>query len=64
MSEEKRLKINLELHIVGDGRTFMNYWNPRNGDDVITEVKNGGLYKKEDEISLQEFINDVKSKFD
>lgn len=68
--EEKHLKIELELNVVGDGRIFLNYWNAINGDDVIAEVKNGELYQEDNEgnksikISLQEFINNVKQKFE
>lgn len=66
--EEKRLKIELELHVVGDGRTFLNYWDAINGDDdVIAEVKEGKLYMDingvETEISLQYFIDTTKGKF-
>lgn len=66
--EEKHLKINLEIHAVGDGRTFLNFWNWMNGDDVVAELKNDKLFTKdendvESEISLQEFIDRVKSKF-
>lgn len=66
--EEKRLKINLEIHAVGDGRTFLNFWNWMNGDDVVAELKDGKLITTdengvESEISLQDFIDKVKSKF-
>jgi len=65
--EEKILKIGLELHVVGDGRTFLNYWNAINGDDVIAEVKEGNLYmdidNEEKEVSLQHFIDTTKGKF-
>lgn len=60
---EQRLKINIELHVVGDGRTFLSFWNYKNGDDVIAEFKNGKLYQDKKEISLQKFINEVKNKF-
>ena len=64
---EKRLKINLELHVVGDGRTFLNFWNYINGEDVIAEIKDGKLYmdinQTETEVTLQKFIDDVKIKF-
>lgn len=70
MSAEKRLKINLELHVVGDGRTFLNYWNRRNGEDVIAQVKDGKLYMLKDmdsdfeaESGLKDFIDNIKSKF-
>jgi hypothetical protein len=60
---QKRLKINLELHQVGEGRTFLNYWNARNGDDVACEVVDGRLIHEGTEITLAEFIDKVVSKF-
>lgn len=66
MSEE-RFKIDIELNFVGDGRLFLNFWNYMNGEDVIAEVKDGKLFVDindvETEVSLQQFIDDVKSKF-
>ncbi len=65
--EEERLKIELELHVVGDGRTYLNFWNWKTGEDVISEVKDGKLYmdinEVETEVSLQKFIDEVKNKF-
>ena len=65
--EEQRLKIELELHIVGDGRTFLNFWNWKTGEDVVSEIKNGKLYmdisEVETEVSLQQFVDEVKNKF-
>ncbi len=64
--EEKSLKVEVEINVVGDGRTFLNFWNWQNGDDVIVELKNGKLFQgdeKKTEITLEEFINQVKSKF-
>ena len=61
--EEKRLKVKIELLVVGDGRTFINFWNYINGDDVIAELKEGKLHQDGEEISLQKFVDDVKSKF-
>jgi len=65
--EQQRLKIELELHVVGDGRTYLNFWNWKTGEDVISEVKNGKLYmdinEVETEVSLQQFIDEVKDKF-
>lgn len=29
--DDKVLKIEIELHITGDGRTFVNFWNYMNG---------------------------------
>lgn len=64
---EDELKVQIELRIVGDGRVYLNFWNWRNGEDVIAEVKNGHLFmdidKVETEVSLQRFIDDIKSKF-
>lgn len=65
--DEPRLKVEIELHVVGDGRTFLNFWNWKNGEDVVAEVKEGKLFmdidEVETEVSLQKFIDDVKSKF-
>lgn len=64
---ENRLKVELELYVVGDGRTYLNFWSWKNGDDVVAEVKDGKLYMDVDdvdtEVSLQQFINEVKGKF-
>lgn len=65
--EEKRLKIGLELHVVGDGRRFLNCWDAINGDDVIAEIKEGKLYMNindvEKEVTFQQFVDLVKRKF-
>ncbi len=61
--KEPELKIKIELHVVGDGRTFLNFWNWKNGDDVTAELKSGKLYQKEKEITLQKFLDTVKGKF-
>jgi hypothetical protein len=66
--DQKRLKVDIEIHSVGNGRTFLNFWNYMNGDDVIAELKNGKLYTKdkndyENEISLQDFVDRVINKF-
>lgn len=65
--EEEQLKINIELHVVGDGRVYLNFWNWKNGEDVIAELKDGKLLMDineiETEVSLQKFIGDIKSKF-
>lgn len=63
--KDKRMKIDIELHVVGDGRTFLNFWNYMNGDDVVVEIKDGKLLDKHNEdkeISLQEFIDRVKDR--
>lgn len=63
---EERLKIELELHVFGDGRTFLNFWNHQNGDDVIAELRDGKLYMDIDdvefEVPFQKFVDDVKGK--
>ncbi len=64
----KQLKIELELHVTGDGRTFLNFWNYMTGDDVTAQVIDGKLHlENEDEttkvIELNEFIDMVTSKF-
>ena len=64
------MKVDIELHVVGDGRTFLNFWNHMNGDDVVAEIIDGNIiylkYDKEEliqtEISLQEFMDLVKTK--
>lgn len=64
----KQLKIELELHVVGDGRTFLNFWNWMNGEDVTAEIIDGKLHLNTDVynskfIELNEFIDMVTSKF-
>lgn len=63
MIEEQRLKIDIEIMVVGDGRTFINYWNYIDGDDVICELIDGKLFIESKEISIQEFVDSVKSKY-
>lgn len=60
--EETRLKMDIELHVVGDGRTFLNYWNYVDGEDVVAELKNGELHIGKKVVSLQEFIDSIKKK--
>jgi len=58
-------KIKLELVVNEDGRTFLNYWNWYNGDDVVTQIKDGKIIDDNGEgkeISLQEFINQVNTR--
>lgn len=43
----KRFKVNIELHSVGDGRMFLNFWNGVNGDDVVCQTSDGNLFFKE-----------------
>jgi hypothetical protein len=64
---ERRLKVEIELHFTGDGRTYLNFWNYENGDDVIAEIKDGKLFmyidELETEVTLKNFIDEIKSKF-
>ena len=66
-NETKQKKIEIEIYVAGDGRTYLNFWNWKNGDDVIAEIKEGKLFMDineiETEVPLQKFIDDVKSKF-
>lgn len=65
--KEDRLKLNVEIHVVGDGTTYINYWNSINGDDVVAELRNGKLYwdvnDVEFECSIQDFIGRVKESY-
>lgn len=56
------MKIEIEILQVGDGRTFVNFWNYMNGDDVVAELKEGKLFQDEKEISFQKFVDDVKER--
>jgi len=64
---ERRLKVEIELRVTGDGRTYLNFWNYENGDDVIAEIKDGKLFmdidELETEVTLKKFIDEIKSKF-
>lgn len=57
--QEDRMKISIELHIVGDGRRFLNYWDYKNGNDVIVEIRSGKLFRKRTEVSVEKFIERV-----
>lgn len=61
--EEKRLKLDLELHVVGDGRRFLNYWDYMYGNDVVAEIIDGNLVMEEGEstkkVTLNEFIQKI-----
>lgn len=68
--EKERYKANIEVHSPGDGRLFLNYWNWRNGNDVVCEVIDGKLIhhnevdgeEKHDEITLSEFLTMVEAR--
>ena len=63
------MKAPIELNIRED-RTFLNFWNWKNGDDVVCEVKNGKLFLLKDEneppteITLMEFCGMVKTRIE
>jgi len=65
-----RCKVHVEINSTGDGRIFINYWNWKNGNDVVCELVNGNLiyqYKDDDEekeqpITIQEFVKMVLSR--
>lgn len=36
-------KYGIEINFVGDGRTFVNFWDYAHGNDVIVEIIDGEL---------------------
>lgn len=63
MEPHERQKINIEILFTGDGRTFLNFWNWKDGDDVIGEFIAGKLIHDEKEITINEFINKVDKSY-
>jgi len=57
---EPRLKIEIELNLPGDGRSFLNFWDYMGGEDVTAEIKDNKLIHQGNEITLNDFINKVK----
>ena len=65
-----RRKWNLELMMNEDGRTFLNYWDWKHGNDICCEIIDGKLFKLEydeegneltqKEISFSDFVNLVE----
>lgn len=65
------MKISIELNMPDD-RTFLNFWNWHNGEDVVCQLKDGKLFLNqynvegnelpEKEITLSEFCQMVKTK--
>lgn len=57
------MKIELELHLPGDGRIFINRWDYKHGNDSTAELRDGKLIMYdvdgEFEVSLSDFINEV-----
>lgn len=60
--ENERYKANVEVHSSGDGRLFLNYWDWRNGSDVVCEVIDGKLIHHNDEVTLTEFLKMVEAR--
>lgn len=62
-TQEKHLKINLELHFPGDGRCFLNHWD-ENGNDTVAEIHRYGVIRcSKDYMLLNQFIEKIKQKF-
>lgn len=69
MSKQERSKTKIELLHVGDGRTFLNYWDFNRGNDVCCELINGRLWQSQHgddgeekppiQISLKQFVDKV-----
>ena len=38
------MKVNIELNITADGRTFLNFWDAMHGNDVVAELREGQLF--------------------
>ena len=55
----ERLKYEIEINRLEDGRTFLNFWNYYNGDDYIAELIDGKLFHNGKNISFQKFINET-----
>ena len=55
----ERGKYSIELHVVGDGRTFLNFWDYVHGNDVCVQVVDGSLYDEEEEVPFDEFLKRV-----
>ena len=59
-------KYTLELNYPGDGRSFLNFWDWRQGEDVCAEIKDGKLFlmdgegEKTKEVSFAEYIAQVE----
>lgn len=61
------MKANVEINYVG--RVFINYWDWRNGNDVVCELIDGKLIhshevdgeNKKEEITLSEFIKMIEN---
>lgn len=53
-------KYNLELNIVGDGRTFLNFWESIHGNDVVARIIGDRIYIDGKKSTIKEFIALVK----
>lgn len=53
-------KYNLELNIVGDGRTFLNFWDAIHGQDVVARIIGDRIYIDGKKSTIKEFVELVK----
>ena len=63
-------KHKIELNIIGDGREFLNYWDWAHGKDVVCEIRDGKMFKRnhaenggdlpETEITFAEYLDLVR----
>ena len=62
MSKKKAIqgKYGLELNIVGDGGTFLNFWDSIHGNDVVARVVGDRLYIDGKKAGIKEFVALVK----
>lgn len=68
---DTRGKHNLEFHVVGDGREFLNFWDWAHGNDVVAEIREDKLFVTgydpegnelpEREVNLFEFLKLVRA---
>lgn len=54
------MKLKLELNIIDDELTFLNFWDLMHGHDVIASLIGDKLLMDGKEISLPDFIREVK----
>jgi len=59
--------VNIEINFVGES-IWLNYWDNRNGDDVVCEVVGGelftdtGRHNVPTKITLQQFVDAVRKR--
>ena len=54
------MKVELELNIVNSRLAYLNFWNADSGKDVVAELKSKKLILDGKEISLADFVKEVK----